>query len=1021
MSGIHAKAEYSIVVNDAFAQDANAINDELFGGFFFAYGDSSDAKTVNDLKYSSYTVEVANDYQNNFGATASFSGNKLDVSVEPRNAADNEMTATLKITAKGGKTWDQSISVWVSKKTISFNAQNQPYRLQGDQTDRVKSVLQNEAKNQLVAPDSIDSVIDLSKAAFQTYPGEQGGSAMLTGIALANSAAADNYELSNTEIRVDVAAVQQSASNETDGFAVSGKRGDGSVVAIPQNGDEVWVATDPTAKFDGHTVAASLTGSYGDTLALDDSAKGAYANQIAYAKDSDGVVSKVTGISYRLDPDAPRIKSFSVAEQPKSIFSGSLFFSSKADVTIAVTDEIGTDQFDQSVANPGVSGLTSEGAKVTYRDDHGKADHEVTDFSVNGSTGSFNFAIDGDQDTATKSFAATVSDKAGNTMVANSTDALQVPDDVMRLVADSAAPELSLTFDNNDVANGKYYKAARTATITIKEVHFDYVQKYDPSQAIVKIVENGEARYLTPDAFQKVGDDTWRVNVRFANNSDYEVYAQVTDLVGKASGVKSDAFTVDTAAPALTVSFDNDNATNGMYYNAARTATVTVVDHNFSENLFEISPTSAAGNGAEAGAASISGWTTYGDTHIARVIFPGQGVYTLSVSGQDLASNQATSYTCPEFVIDTEKPVISISVGGQADASGHAYTKDAALEVTVDDTNVSAATTIDLDGIGVGTSAGAYAQNRADSATKITVSAASPAEKPECDGVYRINVNAVDMAGNTETKTVDWSVNRFGSTFVLSDATKDMVAKQYLTDKALKDVAVTEINPSGVSSDNVSVQVAKGTSSSLLTMGSGFTFDSAGESNGWPAYSYVISRDNYKSDAAYQTIVHSQDAAGLVAENTMAGKNESRTGSADIAFAVDNTAPIVSFSGFDEAVVSDTKHPVNVHIEDNLALDHAIVKVNDETVLELDANDLAKADHEVVLGESKQDQRVTVEAYDAAGNMEPATSDSIFVNSDPVARLMHNTGLFAVAVLALIAVLGLGGWAIYRRTRKSNE
>lgn len=1038
LSGINAEASYPVVIEDAFEADKAAIASKFNNNeYTLTYGGESESEEVENLLYDSYTVKVEDYNQDFFDAAVEVKGNAVGVTVTPKRATDEQQTATLKISAKGKdgqdpKSWDQKIEVSIAKKELSFVDQPQAYRLQENQLSHVKDALKSEAQSQMVPSDSVSDVVNFDSAVFESYPGEEGGNVTLSGIDLGSDAVAENYSLKNSSITVAVDAVQQVASDKADGLSITGKKGAGAgnqVVSIPQGADaeEVWVATEPAAQWSGYKVALSLAdreggdSQYGDSANLEATAKGTYSNQLLYAQNDDGVITKVTGISYRLDPDAPRVKSFSTTQQPKSIFSGNWFFHDKADVNVAVTDEIGVDQFNQDVAQPGVSGLTADGAKITYKDDHGNASHEETNFNVDGSNGTFQFTIDGDQDVATKSFDATVTDNAGNTMNANTKDALQIPDDVMRLVADAAAPELSMTFDNMDVTNGKYYKAPRTATITIKEAHFNYIQQYDPSQAIVKIVENGQARYLTPDSFKNVASDTWQTTVKFANNSDYEVYAQVTDLVGKSSGVKSDKFTVDTVAPALSVSFDNENSANGMYFNAARTATVTVVEHNFDEGLFNIAPTSNGGNGTEVGSASVSGWTNYGDTHIARVTFPGQGVYSMNITGQDLATNQATAYTCPEFVVDTIKPEISISVGGQADASAHAYANDAAIEVSVDDTNVSAATTIDLQGIGLGTSTEAYAQGRSDSATKITVTAASPEEKPECDGVYRLNVNAVDMAGNTETKTVDWSVNRFGSTFVLSDSTKGMVDAKYLNSKDLSDVAVTEINPSGVSADSVSVQVAKGTVNSVLTNGSDYTFGSAGDQNGWPAYSYVISKNNYQPGSMYQTVLHSQDSAGHTAENTMASKNEDRSASADIMFAVDDTAPIVSFTGFDEGVVADTSHTVNVHIEDNLKLESAEIQVNGTKVKDLTAEDLATADHEIVLGESGSDQQVRVVAYDAAKNEVTADSASIFVNSDPIARWMHNTVLFVVSILLVVALLGVGGWAGYRYLAKRRE
>lgn len=1036
LSGIKAEVSYPVVVNDAFAADKAAIANAFGAEYTFTYGDPAAAKQATNLVYGSYTVEVAGDSQDSFEVSAEAGGNAVKATVTPKLATDVQQTATLKISAQGadgksGMSWDQEIKVSIAKKELSFSDQQQDYRLQAAQLSHVKDSLASEAGNQMVGSDSADKVVGLSAASFGSYLGEEGGSVELSGIKLGDDASANNYSLKNTSISVSVDAVQQVVSDKAAGLSITGKKGAGAggqEVSIPQGSgaEEVWVATDPVARWSGYRVALSLAdeqgadSQYGDSANLDATAKGVYSNQLLYAQNDDGVVAKVTGISYRLDPDAPRVKSFSTAQQPKSVFSGNWFFQDKADVTVSVTDEIGVDRFSQDVADPGVSGLSSEGAKISYADDHGSESHEATDFSVDGPNGTFQFAIDGDQDVATKSFDATVTDNAGNTMNASTKDALQIPDEVMRLVADAAAPELSLTFDNMDVANGKYYKAPRTATITIKEAHFGYVQQYDPSQAVVKIVENGQARYLTPDSFKNVATYTWQATVSFANNSDYGIYAQATDLVGKSSGVKSDVFTVDTIAPALIVSFDNENASNGMYFNAARTATVTVVEHNFDEGLFNIAPTSNAGNGTEVGSASVSGWTSYADTHIARVTFPGQGVYSMSVTGQDLATNQATSYTCPEFVVDTVKPQISVSVGGQADASAHAYAKDAAIEVNVDDTNVSAATTVDLQGIGLGTSTEAYAQGRADSATKITVTAASPAEKPKCDGVYRLNVNAVDMAGNTETKTVDWSVNRFGSTFVLSDSTKAMVDSKYITSKSLSDVAVTEINPSGVSADSVSVQVAKGTVNSVLASGSDYTFGSAGDQNGWPAYSYVISKSNYQPGSMYQTVLHSQDSAGHTAENTMASKNEDRSASADIMFAVDDTAPIVSFTGDDESVVADTSHEVGVHIEDNLQFSYAEVVANGESIT-LSREDIASGDCKIVLKESSNEQGVHVAAYDTAGNKAEADSANIFINSDPIARWMHNTVLFVVSILLIVALLGVGGWAGYRRFAEKRE
>ncbi len=171
-------------------------------------------------------------------------------------------------------------------------------------------------------------------------------------------------------------------------------------------------------------------------------------------------------------------------------------------------------------------------------------------------------------------------------------------------------------------------------------------------------------------------------------------------------------------------------------------------------------------------------------------------------------------------------------------------------------------------------------------------------------------------------------MNRFGSTFVLSDDTGAMVTKRYFNSRDLSDVEVTEINPSGVSAESISVQVVKGTNNSALAYGRDYTFASAGNQNGWPA---------------------------------------------------------LTASGEDITLTRD---------------------------------DLVGGDYRITLKESAIEQGIHVVAYDAAGNEANVDSANIFINSDPIARWVHNTALFVVSILIMVASLGVGDWAAYRRFAK---
>lgn len=290
------------------------------------------------------------------------------------------------------------------------------------------------------------------------------------------------------------------------------------------------------------------------------------------------------------------------------------------------------------------------------------------------------------------------------------------------------------------------------------------------------------------------------------------------------------------------------------------------------------------------------------------------------------------------------------------------------------------------------------------SATQITYASPDPARSPENDNVYRLEVNAMDMAGNTETKVIDWSVNRFGSTYVLHDATQEMVNRRYLKTEDLRDVGITEINPSGLNEDDILVSLASGAKNTTLNRGEHYSFASNGDS-GWPAYEYVIGRDNFASDGTYQVMIHSTDAAGNASMNTMDNKSADRANTAEVIFSVDNTAPIVTFNGFNESSVSANAHEVGFSIEDNTMLDRAVVRLNGEKVKTLDADALQDpANLKLTLYESADNQLVTVEAYDKANNMDPQDSPSIFVNSNPLLRFFHDPLMVVGAIVGIAAV-----------------
>ena len=509
-------------------------------------------------------------------------------------------------------------------------------------------------------------------------------------------------------------------------------------------------------------------------------------------------------------------------------------------------------------------------------------------------------------------------------------------------------------------------------------------------------------------------------------DGDYVVgTANVYDVIGgegHTSSADGEEFVIDQTAPKLNVSWNTEAAQNGKYYNAARTATITVEEHNFDPNLFKIEAPVSAGNGDEATPAQIGGWSSNGDTHTATVTFPGQGVYTLSVSGEDLASNKSESYTSPEFVIDTIKPKIDI----QNVVNRTAYAGEVAPSAAVHDTNLADGTTIEVSKISYPLSkddpnpyAGAAINT---SATDKSVSYLNPAKTKGNDGVYTLTVQAIDLAGNTESEAVTWSVNRFGSTYVISDNTGKML-DQYLKSSKTTDVKVTEINPSGLDDNKTSVELTRDTKNTTLKSGDNYTTDSD-TSSGWSEYNYTVSKSNYDKDGAYRVLFHSEDAAGNSSENTMEGKNAKKTGAAaEINFAVDDTAPIASFVDLaSNGKYEESSHKAKVSFEDNLKLSKAQIKVNGKTVATFTADQLEKSPiREFTLDGSSSKQDVTVVAWDAAGNKsKELKATGVLVTNDSFVLWMNNLPLMVGTIAAIVVVAG-GIYLVVAKKRKENE
>lgn len=919
-----------------------------------------------------------------------------------------------------------TISDIAPKDIEEFGLTEQPFRLQAAQEDKiledaneqVRKAIENttgdEVKEDYYASASLGDDFDNQGTADQTATVE------LT-VDTENADAFANYTVTApTTVKID--AIKNVAWADIDLTLASEHNEGGDAIDLTADNADTWVKKIPTASWDGYQLAyatptvPTTADEFASSVAL--SGGDGIHSVTMYALSGDSVVSQITGVTYQLDTLAPQLNGAAAVGDVQH--GGILFGDQHVDVSFSLVDRAKGNTEETADELTSLASGVSAGSVTAEYDDNENGTTLAADLSNDGSE--YSFSITGDRDVDTEDIRIHASDNAGNVLETTADDNNGIPSDITKLVSESTGPTMTATWDSSDAVNGTYYNHNRTLTVQIAEAFFNYTQQYANDQVIFTVQRNGETVLaIHPSDFQNVSGDTYQYTLAFTDDADYVVSSMhVEDIVGHASNAAGDTFTIDKTAPTMQVTFDNNSAANGNYYNAARTATITITEHNFGPSLVNITPTASAGNGGEVGQPSISGWSSSGDVHTATVTFPGQGVYTLSVDGMDLATNALTPYTCPEFVVDTIDPEITIS--GVENMT--AYADAVSPSVAVHDTNLDSSTDIHVDVVGTspyGENANPFSDAASMTATDAAVDWGNPVDVKANDNVYTVVVRAVDLAGNTSDDAVTFSVNRFGSTYVISSETGEML-DQYLQHDDTTDVRVTEINPSGLDAAQTSVELTRDTTNTTLTADE-YSVE-AGSPSGWQEYTYTVGRDNYDADGVYRVLFHSQDVAGNVSENVMEDKNRDEEGAAaEVNFAVDDTAPLASFADLSNAEpYNESSHTAKVTFEDNLLLDHAVVEIDGKEVATFDADQLASsATQEFTIGESTGNQSIVVSVWDAAGNKGEASMDDVVVTTNAFELWRRNTPLFAGTIaVAVLAVAGII-FGVYRKSKKDED
>ena len=291
----------------------------------------------------------------------------------------------------------------------------------------------------------------------------------------------------------------------------------------------------------------------------------------------------------------------------------------------------------------------------------------------------------------------------------------------------------------------------------------------------------------------------------------------------------------------------------------------------------------------------------------------------------------------------------------------------------------------------------------------------------ENDDIYTLKASVKDAAGNVTEQEIRFSVNRFGSVYELGEKAAAMNNAWFTEGGELK---IREINADELK--NVKITLYKNNETVVLREGVDFDIQAEGGDGEWYTYTYTILKDNFGDDAVYRVVIHSEDAAGNVAENTLDSKG------AELRFGIDKTAPIVSAinlqSGVTYALDAMT---VLFSASDNLQLQQLNVYADgsDVPLASFDSEAIRKVqseggDYSFELAGGTGDARsLRFEAIDMAGNSSFQDITDFYLTSNLWVRYYNNKGLFygSIGGLGGLAALLILLIVLLKRRKKEKE
>ncbi len=440
-----------------------------------------------------------------------------------------------------------------------------------------------------------------------------------------------------------------------------------------------------------------------------------------------------------------------------------LLFNQSIPLTISVKDTFsGISTIEWSIANDGESGI------ITVAND-GKCDSNSSAATIG--------EVETESNLVTSmQFTLSVDDNSnGNVVLIKLTDRSGNTSEVSKAYSiDTTVPTISASLSNQTPHNTMYYNTDQTVTVSITERNFN--------ASDVHFMLNGSEQIIGNWSTSGNGDSAVHTGkFTISTDGDYSYSISYSDMAGNMGEVFTQSmFVVDKTSPVIKTNFDEFKTEQEKHYfgieSINKIAKITITEHNFSAKdanveIFRLEPGSKHDvSGIES--TTVSGWSDNGDEHTLEIPFEDgdDGVYLIRVTPVDLASNSGSSQETVVFEIDFTNPIISERNGVYAKDEEKSYehlevyNEITGVEegfipsVSFSDTNfdhIEYALTVYTPEYKNGKEIGDIIP---DSDSGSITEAIYSLPEFEKDGVYSVDLVAVDVAGNRSTLCRNTSV-----------------------------------------------------------------------------------------------------------------------------------------------------------------------------------------------------------------------------------------------------------------------